>query len=76
MLNRIVIAMFAIALMTSVCGAAFAADKAADAAAKPAAAAKLTKQQLKDIKMACKKEHKDDKAGYKACVKDKKKAAQ
>ena len=56
----------------------FAADApvAADAAAAATtavAAPANAKQQMKDLKMACKKDHKKDAAGYKDCVAQKKK---
>jgi hypothetical protein len=72
--TRILPAMLAVAIMVSAGGAAFAADAPAAAPAEKAATVALTKQQIKDIKMACKKDSKGDKAAYKACVTDKKKA--
>jgi hypothetical protein len=72
--TRILPAMLAVAIMVSAGGAVFAADAPAAAPAEKAATVTLTKQQIKDIKMACKKESKGDKAAYKTCVTDKKKA--
>lgn len=76
--NRFLPALLAVAILVSTGGAAFAADPAAPAGTPKDAvhAPALTKQQVKDIQMACKKDHTNDKAGYKACVTEKKKAAQ
>ena len=72
--SRILPAMLAAAIMVSAAGAVFAADATTPLTEKTKASA-LTKQQIKDIKMACKKDSKEDKAAYKACVAEKKKAA-
>jgi hypothetical protein len=74
MLKRILPVMLAVAIMISG-GAVFAADAAAPAAKAKAHGPTLTKQQVKDIKMACKKDHTGDKAAIKACVKEKEDAA-
>ena len=70
--NHVLPAIFAASLMVS--GAAFAAGTEAAPTTKAPANVQqvsLTKAQKKEVEKQCKAEHKGDKVGFKACVKEK-----
>ncbi len=64
--NRVISSVVAASLMAAVSGFAFAADTGG-----AAQAAKLTKQQIADIRKECKEANKKDMKAFHKCVKEK-----